>query len=284
MKNIFNFIVLTVAMLLVFETNAQVQTPAASQAAKFETTVGLTKITLDYSRPSKKGRTVYGDLVPYNTLWRTGANKNATITFSDNVKIGNSELKGGTYAIFAKPGKTSWEIYFYTDTENWGIPKNWDESKVAAKVMATPYTIPTTETFTIGINNVTNEGCTLEFLWDNVGVNVSIDAMTDIKVQKSISKVMDGPSAGDYFNAARYYRESKKDLKQALAWMNKSIEMGNDMFYILRHKSLIEADMKNYKDAIATAKLSLAKSIEAGNEDYIKMNNDSIEMWSKKLK
>ncbi|HRO73488.1 MAG TPA: hypothetical protein PK611_07450, partial [Saprospiraceae bacterium] len=98
----------------------------------------------------------------------------------------------------------------------------------------------------------------------------------------SINKVMSGPSAGDYYNAARYYRESKKDLKQALAWMNKSIEMGNDMFYILRQKSLIEADMGNYKDAIATAKLSLQKSKEAGSNDYIKMNNDSIEMWSKK--
>jgi len=272
------------AMFLTIETNAQIQTPAASPVSKFETTIGLTKIAIDYSRPSKRGRVIYGDLVPFNTMWRTGANKNSTITFSDNVKIGNSELKGGSYAIFTKPGKTSWEIYFYSDTENWGLPEKWDDAKVAAKVSATPYTIPSTETFTIGINNVNNDGCSLEILWDNVGVNVNIDALTDNKVVNSINKVMSGPTANDYFSAARYYKESKKDLKQALAWMNKSIEMGNNMFFHLRQKSLIEADLGNYKDAIATAKLSLEKAKEAGNNDYIKMNNDSIEMWSKKLK
>ena len=282
MKSFFSYFTLLVSTFLVFELSAQVQTPAASQSAKFETTVGLTKISLEYSRPSKKGRVVYGDLVPYNAMWRTGANKNSIVTFSDNVKIGGTEVKGGSYAIFTKPGKSSWDIYFYSDTENWGVPAKWDDAKVAAKVSVTPYTIPAVETFTIGIDNVSNEGCTLSILWDNVGVNVGIDAMSDQKVVNSINKVMSGPTAGDYYNAARYYRESKKDLKQALAWMDKSIEMGSDRFWVLRQKSLIQADMGNYKDAIATARLSLAKAKEAGNNDYIKMNNDSIEMWSKK--
>ena len=284
MKSIFNYFTLLATMFLVFDMQAQIQTPAASQPAKFETTVGLTKVTLEYSRPSKRGRVIYGDLVPFNALWRTGANKNSMITFSDNVKIGTTEVKGGTYAIFAKPGKTSWEIFFYNDTENWGTPEKWDDAKVVAKVTATPYTIPMTETFTLGVNNVSNSGFALEMLWDNVGVNVNIDVLSDMKVLNSINKVMSGPSANDYYNAARYYRESGKDLKQALTWMNKSIEMGNDQFYILRQKSLIEADMGNYKDAIATAKKSIEKSKEAGNNDYIKMNTDSIEMWSKKSK
>ncbi len=282
MKSFFSYFTLLVSTFLVFELNAQVQTPAASQLAKFETTIGLTKVSLEYSRPSKKGRTVYGDLVPYDAMWRTGANKNSIVTFSDNVKIGGSEVKGGSYAIFAKPGKTSWDVYFYNDTENWGAPAKWDDTKVVAKVTVKPNVIPTVETFTIGIDNVSNEGGVLSISWDNVGVNVDIDAMSDQKVLNSINKVMSGPTAGDYYNAARYYRESKKDLKQALAWMNKSIEMGNDMFWVLRQKSQLQADMGNYQDAIATAKLSLAKAKEAGNNDYIKMNNDSIEMWSKK--
>ena len=148
--------------------------------------------------------------------------------------------------------------------------------------MATPQSISMTETFTLNIANVTNESCHLEIIWDNVNVPVKIEVPTDKKVSSAITQVMAGPSAGDYYNAARYYREAKKDLKQALTWRNKSIEMGNDKFWVLRQKSLIEADLGDYKAAIATANSSLAKAKEAGNNDYIKMNMDSIAAWSKK--
>jgi len=282
MKNIFKLFILAGFLFVFSAAKAQIKTPAASQGAKLETTVGLTNITLDYSRPSKNGRKIYGDLVPFDAMWRTGANKNSMITFSDDVMIGGSQVKSGTYAIFTKPGKDSWVVYFYSDTENWGTPEKWDDAKVAAKVMATPQTITTTETFTLNIANVTNESCHLEIIWDNVNVPVKIEVPTDKKVTSAITQVMAGPSAGDYYNAARYYREAKKDLKQALAWMNKSIEMGNDKFWVLRQKSLIEADLGDYKAAIATANSSLAKAKEAGNNDYIKMNMDSIAAWSKK--
>jgi hypothetical protein len=282
MKSIFNVSLLVGCLFLMSNVGAQIKTPAASPGAKLETTVGLTTITLDYSRPSKSGRKIYGDLVPFDAMWRTGANKNSMITFGDDVMIGGKELKKGTYAIFAKPGKTSWEVNFYTDTENWGTPEKWDETKVAAKVNVAPQTVNTTETFTLGINNVTNSSCHLDITWDDVNVPVKIEVPTDKKVSANITQVMAGPSAGDYYNAARYYREAKKDLNQALTWMNKSIEMGNDKFWVLRQKSLIEADLGNYKAAIATANASLAKAKEAGNNDYIKMNMDSIAAWSKK--
>lgn len=282
MNNIFKLLVLGGLLFLFSNTNAQIKTPAASQGAKLETTVGLTNISLDYSRPSKSGRKIYGDLVPFDAMWRTGANKNSIITFSDDVMIGGTQLKSGSYAIFTKPGKDSWVVYFYSDTENWGTPEKWDDSKVAAKVMATPQTASFTETFTMNIANVTNESCQLEITWDNVTVPVKIEVPTDKRVTSAINQVMAGPSAGDYYNAARYYREAKKDLSQALTWMKKSIEMGNDKFWVLRQKSLIEADMGNYKAAIATANESLSKAKEAGNNDYIKMNVDSIAAWSKK--
>lgn len=279
-----NLLTLLSFALLVCSNSAfsQIKTPAASQSAKFETTVGLTNVTVDYSRPNKNNRKIFGDLVPYNAMWRTGANKNSMVTFSDDVMIGGTEVKKGTYAIFSKPGMQSWEVYFYTDTENWGTPEKWDDAKVAAKVMVTPVTVSNVETFTINVDNVTNESFNLDIRWDNVSVPVKIDVPTDKKVTASITQVMAGPSAGDYYSAARYYREAKKDLGQALAWMNKSIEMGNDKFWVLRQKSLIEADMGNYKAAIATANQSLAKAKEAGNNDYIKMNMDSIAAWSKK--
>jgi hypothetical protein len=265
-----------------FNAAAQIKTPAASPSAKFESTVGLTNVSLEYSRPSKNNRKIFGDLVPFDAMWRTGANKNSMVTFSDDVMIGGSEVKAGSYAIFTKPGKSSWEVYLYTDTENWGTPENWDEKKVAAKVMVSPKTTAATETFTINVAHVTNESFHLEINWDDVSVPVKIDVPTDKKVSANITQVMAGPSAADYYNAARYYREAKKDLAQAVVWMNKSVEMGNDKFWHLRQKSLIEADMGNYKAAIETAKISLAKSKEAGNNDYVKMNMESIEAWSKK--
>ncbi|MBC7885065.1 MAG: DUF2911 domain-containing protein [Saprospiraceae bacterium] len=282
MKSVFFSLVFVLLCFSQSGLNAQIKTPAASQGAKLETTVGLTAVNLEYSRPSKNGRKIFGDLVPYDVMWRTGANKNTMVTFSDDVMIGGAEVKKGSYAIFTKPGKMSWDVYFYTDTENWGTPEKWDDTKVAAKVMVAPQSVNLVETFTINVANVTSESFVLDLAWDNVSVPVKIEVPTDKNVSTNIATVMAGPSAGDYYNAARYYREAKKDLTQSLAWMNKSIEMGNDKFWVLRQKSLIEADMGNYKAAIATANLSLAKSKEAANNDYIKMNMDSIAAWSKK--
>ncbi|MCE2788964.1 MAG: DUF2911 domain-containing protein [Saprospiraceae bacterium] len=282
MKHIITVLFLGLSVLFTDSLMGQIKTPAASQMAKLTTTVGLTDITLEYSRPSRSGRKIYGELVPFDAMWRTGANKNSMISFSDDVMIGGSEVKKGTYAIFTKPGKTSWEVYFYSDTENWGVPEKWDNAKVAAKVMVTPVSVQNVETFTLEIANVSYNDCYLELNWETTSIPVKIDVPTVKKVTSSITSVMGGPSANDYSSAARYYRESKIDLSQALVWMKKAVDMGNDKYWHLRQLSLIEADLGNYKDAIETAKKSLDKAKEAGNQDYVKMNNDSIAEWSKK--
>ncbi len=112
---------------------AQIQTPQPSPYQKIEQTVGLSTVTVEYSRPSMKGRKIFGGLVPYDKLWRTGANRNTIVSFSDDVKIGSTTLKAGNYAIFTKPNPQSWEIYFYSDTNNWGTPQKWDESKSCSR-------------------------------------------------------------------------------------------------------------------------------------------------------
>jgi hypothetical protein len=284
MKSI-SILLFSIFTLFAVSINGQIKTPAASPSAKGEYTAGLTTVSLDYSRPSMNGRKIFGDLVPYNTMWRTGANKNSIITFSDDVKIGDSEVKKGSYAIFAKPGTASWEINFYSDTENWGTPEKWDDAKVAAKVIVTPKKLTNAvETFTINVGHLTNDYFHLELTWENTSVAVKIEVPTDKKVSANITQVMAGPSAGDYYNAARYYREAKKDLNQSLVWMNKSIEMGNEKFWVLRQKSLIQADMGDFKGAVETANKSLSMAKEAGNADYVKMNEDSIKEWSMKTK
>jgi len=115
---------------------AQLKTPAPSPSSKIEQKVGLTDVTVEYSRPSMKGRAVFGNLVPYGKLWRTGANQNTKVTFSDDVTIDGKTLKKGTYAVYTKPGKDAWEVLFYSDTNNWGTPQNWDDAKVAVSTTA----------------------------------------------------------------------------------------------------------------------------------------------------
>lgn len=264
--------------------NAQIVTPQPSPAATVKQTVGITEIEVVYSRPAKKDRVIFGDLVQYDAMWRTGANKNTMITTSDVMVFGKDTLKAGTYAIFTKPGKSSWEIYFYTDTENWGTPENWEESKVALMVKAEAINkSDVVESFTIGFENVMPKGAVLSFSWDKIDVNVPFKVATTDRVLEAIDKVMAGPSASDYYRAAEFYLNEKQDMKQALDWINKSIEMnGNAPFWILRRKSLIQAELGDFKGAIATAKESLTGAEKAGNRDYINMNNASIEEWSKK--
>jgi hypothetical protein len=281
MKNIIFILLFCKCLFVNQQISAQIQLPWPTTTAKSETMVGLTTISLDYSRPSKYGRDIFGALVPYDTLWRTGANKNSLITFSDDVIIGGTELKKGTYSIFSKPGKTIWEVYFYTETDIMGIPKEWKIDKIAAKVSIIPQKISITETFSINIDNITYESCKLEIKWDDICVPIKIEVPTDKKVSANIEKVLNGPDAYDYINAAIHCRRAKKDLNQAMIWMNKSLEMGLDDFWAYRQKSLLEADMKDYKAAINSANISIKKATEAGNFEYVKMNKVSVADWSK---
>ncbi|WP_370476531.1 DUF2911 domain-containing protein [Tamlana flava] len=265
----------------VYSVNAQVNTPAPSPFSKVEQKVGLTDITLEYSRPSVKGRTVFGDLVPFGKMWRTGANKNTIITFSTDAVVDGQTLKAGSYALFTKPGEESWEVYFYSDTENWGTPGNWDDSKVAAKTTAKVSPIPfNVETFTLDINSITNNGASLEVIWEKTYIGVPFTLPTADLVQKSIDAALSGPTANDYFSAAVYYSQEGKNLEQAKTWMEKAMSMVKEpRFWQLRQQSLIYAKLGDKKSAIATAKKSLADAEAAGNADYVKMNKDSLKEW-----
>ena len=256
---------------------AQIQTPAPSPFQK----VGLTDVVLEYSRPSVKGREAFGNLVPYGKMWRAGANKNTTISFSDAVTVDGSKIDAGSYAIFITPYDDKWDIYFYTDTNNWGVPRQWDEDKVAAKVTAETMEMPmTVETYTITFDNLVNDSAELSFIWENTMVNVPFEVPTEDKVEASIEQTMSGPGAGDYFNAAVYYMEEDKDLEQAKTWMNKAMEMTPEpAFWQLRQQSLLYAKMGNRDKAIEIAKKSLEGAKAAGNEDYIKMNKASLKEW-----
>lgn len=279
MKKLITFLMV---FAVTFTVNAQIETPQPSPLQKIEQKVGLTDVSVQYSRPSMRGRTIFGDLVPYGKLWRTGANQNTIITFSTDVMVGESTLKAGSYAIFSKPNKDNWEVIFYSDTNNWGTPQKWDDSKVAATVNAKVYDIPMgIETFTVSFDDLTNDSAVLGIMWEKTYVAVKFDVPTDKAVTAAINKVMNGPSADDYYAAARYYLESDKDINKAVVWMDKAIEMTkeNPRFWWLRQQSLIKAKAGDKKGAIKAAKASLEGAEKAGNADYIKMNKDSLKEW-----
>jgi len=284
MKKIFIVLAMVIAN---FAIEAQVKTPQPSPNTVVKQVVGLTDVELDYSRPSSKGRTIFGDLVPFGKQWRTGANANSTISFSDDVVIDGKILKKGKYAVFTLPKADNWEVIFYTDTDNWGLPEAWDEAKVALKTNAKPEMLNRkVETFTMAINGLDNDFGHLEISWEKTLVAVKFEVPTQKAAIASITKALAGPTAGDYFSSAQYYFQSNGDLNKALEYVNKAIEMvkpGNDIpFWHQRLKSLIQAKLGDKKGAIETAKLSLAGAVKAKNDDYAKMNTESIAEWSKK--
>lgn len=278
MNKVVLFLIAIVASLTV---EAQINTPAPSPAAKLMQTVGLTEVMVDYSRPSMRGREIYGNLVPYDKLWRTGANAYTTITFDTNVTIGGSDIEAGTYSIFTKPGASNWEVFFYTDTQGGGIPSDWDESKIVAQL-----TVPVkkmdmpVETFTITIDDVSSTSANLGIIWENTYVAVPFSVPTDATVMKSIDAALNGPTAGDYYAAAVYYLSEDKDISKAKEWMEKAMSMTEKpAFWQLRQQSLILAKAGDKKGAIEAAKKSLAGAKEAGNDDYVKMNTESLKEW-----
>jgi hypothetical protein len=276
-------LIISAILLLSTQAFTQINVPKASPLAKTEQKVGLTDITIQYSRPGKKDRDVFGDVVPFGEIWRLGANENTKITSSDALIFGKDTLKAGTYAIYAKPNNDKWEIFFYTETTNWGTPENWDDKKVALKTIAQVLlSNDVIENFTISLDNLQSAGATIQFAWDKTRVNVPFTLNTKDKVLSNIKKTMDGPTANDYHQASNYYFQEKLDLKQALIWSTKAVEMRPEAYWTLRLKAQIQAANGDYKGAIESAKKSIEAAEKDGDGNYVKMNKASIEEWSKK--
>ena len=279
-----NKIIFVFAMMIAnYAIEAQVKTPQASPKSTTTQVVGLTNVEIVYSRPSAKGRDVFNNLVPFGKLWRTGANENTTITFSDDVVIDGKTLPKGKYALYTTPRADNWEIVFYSDTNNWGNPETWDETKVALRTNAKPEMLGrNVESLTIGINNLDHNYAHLEISWEKTLVAIKFEVPTQKTAMASIDKALAGPTAGDYYASAQYLFQSNGDTSKALIYSNKALEMSKDKpFYYYRLKSLIQAKNGDKKGAIETAKISLAGAEAAKNQDYVKMNKDSIAEWSK---
>jgi len=279
--------ILFVAVLGFFcvEAQAQIKTPAASPSSKVVQTVGLTDVTIEYSRPSMKGRSIFGAdaLVPYGKKWRTGANSATKITFSDEVMINDVKIAKGSYAVITVPSAKSWAVEFHPhEGGSWSAYREkTPAATVTAEVSSLPFAL---ETFLISMDALTSNSGDLEFMWEKTVATLKVKTAVDEKVMAAIDKVLAGPTAGDYYTAGSYLFDSGKtgaDLEQALTWVQKATAGDSPKFWQVRKESQILAKLGKYKEAISAAKKSLALATEAGNADYIKMNNSAIAKWLK---
>lgn len=264
-------------------TEAQIRTPQASPKGYIKQTVGLTDVEVTYSRPGARGRAVFGNLVPFGKLWRTGANENTIINFGDDVVIDGKTLKKGKYAIYTIPKIESWEIIFYLSTDNWGLPENWSDAYVALRTTVKEDALPTpVETFTIGINNLDQNSGYLEIAWENSHIALKFEVPTAKLANASIQKTLAGPTWNDYYAASQYLFQSNGNMILAREYVDKALELSTDKpYYLTRLKSLIQARQGDKAGAVETAKISLASAEAANNQDYVKMNKDSISEWSR---
>lgn len=273
------------ATLLLFIGNisAQLKVPAPSPLQTIKQAFALSEITIEYSRPGAKGRTVFGDLVPFGKVWRTGANASTKITFGEDVKIEGSELKAGTYALYTVPNKDSWEIMFYKDLSLGGnVAEYKPENEVLRVKVKTTALTTKTETFTINIADVTSNSANIELIWEKTKASFSVNADIDTKIMKNIESTVVNDSR-PYFQAASYYYENDKDLKQAMEWANKAIEQNPKAFWIVTLKAKIQLKMKDVKGATETANSAIALAKEAQNDDYVR-TNEKIIADAKKIK
>jgi len=267
-----------------FITEAQLKTPQASPKATIFQTVGLTDIEIVYSRPAARGRAVFGNLVPFGKIWRTGANENTTISFSEDIIIDGKTLPKGKYALYTIPKIESWEVIFYSATNNWGTPEVWDEANVVLRTTVKEEALSKpVESFTISISNLDANFAYLDMAWENSSVSMKFEVPTQKITLANIEKALAGPTSGDYFSAAQYIYQSNGDNAKALTYIDKAIDMSTEKpYWYTRLKSLIQAKSGDKKGAIETAKISLAAAEIAKNQDYVKMNKESIAEWSRK--
>lgn len=270
--------ILAAALTITMGSNAQqLKVPAPSPTQTIKQNFALSDITIEYSRPSAKGRKVYGDLVPFGKVWRTGANASTKITFGEDVKVEGQDVKAGTYALYTVPNKTEWEVMLYKDLTLGGNVANYNQGEEVLRVKVKPSTLSTSvETFTIGLSNITPSTASIDLTWEKTSVSIKITADIDEKIMKNIDAAINNDSR-PYFQSASYYYENGKDLAKALEWVNKAIDQNPKAFWVVHLKAKILNKQKDYKGAIAAAEQSIALAKEAQNDDYVKLNEKLIE-------
>jgi len=275
------FVLSLVAIFGISVSGQTIKTPAASAQQVLKQDVGLSAIEIVYSRPAMKGRKIFGDLVPMDKLWRTGANAATRITLGEDMLVENIPVKSGTYALYSIPGEKQWTIILNKGNQNWGLGGYKEEDDVARFQVTPAQTSLTFENFTIWIDDVSGPKALVYMAWENTIVHFQLSADIDGKIMSQIQEVM-SQDKRPYFQAASYYYENDKDMKQALEWINKAIDQNPTAFWVVHLKAKIQAKLGDKKAAISTAQKSIELAQAAGSDDYIALNLKLIDSLEKK--
>jgi hypothetical protein len=262
----------------------ELKVPTLSPITEITQEVGLTQVKLSYSRPSAKGRKVFGGLVPYNEVWRTGANASTKLTFTEDVKIEGNALKAGTYALYTIPGETEWTVIIHTNTRHRSIAGDvYKPAEDAFRFKVKPgKTSNFVETFTIGFGDIATSSFNVVLSWENTEVRFRIDLDVDAQVDKQIADLIASPTGmthQNYFLAAEYYLHNNKDLSKADGWILTAMEKSakNSRYGLLRAKILDKAGKRD--EALKVIAEANAWATEAKNANYIEQTQvfwDSI--------
>lgn len=276
-----------VVLLSYFFGYGQIDPPLISPHAVLQQRIGFTDITVDYSRPGKRGRVVMGNLVPYGRIWRVGANESTKITFSEDVKIEGHPVPKGTYALYAFPGPNEWIIVIHKNIAHWGDGRdqyNEKEDLIRFKVMPEKIS-DLQETFLIEFDELSHKRALMIWKWENTKVSFWIEVNTDDQMIVKINKaIRDNPSADTYYQAARYLQEEGKMQNEALSWLEKADQLTGDKYYIHRVWALVLAQVKDYKSAIVHAEKSKQLAAIENKDEFVRMNESSIQTWTDLLK
>jgi hypothetical protein len=264
------------AAFMVLTAGAQLKTPAPSTTQVVKQDFALSTIELSYSRPGVKGRDVFGDLVPYGKVWRTGANQATTLTFGEEVMIGGTKVPAGKYGLLTIPDKNSWTIII-TKQLNVTSPTAYEQDKDVVRVNAKPGSSKEkVETFTIEFANVKSTTCDLQIKWDNTEVSFPITVEVDKKVMAQIDQQIIKDSR-PYFAAAMYYMENNKDLNTALEWFDKAAAQNTAAFWVEHQRANCLAKLGKKEEAKKAAQKSMTMAKDAKNDDYVRLNEKLLE-------
>lgn len=278
---------LVAVLLLAFtciNLQAQVNIPRISPDARLEQMIGLTKVEVKYSRPSKRGRQILGEIIPYDRIWRVGANESTKVSFSTDVVVDGKPLEKGTYALYAFPHEDSWEVVFHKDTTHWGDGRDaYNPEMDALRFKVIPKALNNVvETFRIDFQDFTHTSASMVWQWENFQIDFKITVDTDPMVLEDIRyQIEHNPTAETYYEAAKYMQERNKKHGMALTWLAEAERLEGPKYYIYRVRALVLGQMHWYKEAIEAAEVSAKLAKEENKDEFVRLAEGYIEEWQK---
>ena len=265
------FLLAVASYIFIYSEAQQLNTPQPSPTANIKQNFALSNIEISYSRPGVKGRKVFGDLVPFGKVWRTGANNATTITFGEEVMIGGKKVPAGKYGLLTIPNANEWTFIISKQT-NVTSPADYKEDQDVVRVTAKPETTPfSIETMMISIDDIKNNSCSIGLGWEKTWASFEVTADVESKVMEQIKNAMEKDNK-PYFNAALYYIDNGKDLNKAVEWLDKAYAQNPEAFWVLYQKARAQKMLGKKTDAVATSNKSIDLAKKAKNEDYVALN------------